>query len=268
MKLSILIPALSLESLDKCLKAIQEHSKYEHEILVTVNSLNPNDKEKFKKFEDLERKYSNKFMFLAQNYGVCIPLNIMAKKATQKWIIYIADDEIVFPNWDLEIEKYINNLKDDNYFLVPRRIERIVESQMFSGIQGDFGDSYETIKWDEIKSKANELIEQHRNDKLKRKAIIPFLITRNNYLELGGYDTNYYPGAGADPDLGFQFYKKYGIDRIQIIPSSFVYHLSKQRATKHISEITLMKPMINDQTYFLNKNGISIAEFDQMLKYE
>lgn len=267
MKLSILIPAINIHSLQQCLRAIDEHSTFGHEILVHVNSLNEKDLSLFKELE-LRYKGRGQFVYSKQNYGVCMPLNNLAKKAKNEWIIYIADDEIVLPKWDIGIDEYIKNLTDTNYFLVPRRIERIVESPMFSGIQGDFGDSYESIMWDKLKREAESIIETHKNDKLKRKAIIPFLMTKTNYLECGGYDVGYYPGAGADPDLGYQFYKKYGMDRIQMIPTSFIYHLSKQRATRHISEITLMKPMTNADEYFHVKNGISIAEFDRMLKYD
>lgn len=269
MNISILVPALDVNSLKKCLFFLKENSHYNHQILVFLNNVNKSSNE----YIEISKMLSNNFdeffiMNSASNLGISLSLKYLVAKSKYDWLLYLNDDEYVLKNWDLELETYIKK-QDNTYnkFFTLRRIEHPSKNKdnfYFSGLSISLEDNDGNINGDELSD-----IEKYKNISLGnpsyRKASVPFFIEKRTYLMLGGYDENYYPGAGTDPDLLCSFIEKYGIDNVIMADTSLVYHTSKRRATDNNSVISYIRPKSDEQAIFYEKHGMSMREFDNLL---
>lgn len=256
--ISVIIPALDIDSLHKCIHYINVNSYYVSEILVHINSCSREEYDKFKS-EVSENKILVESSFSVYNLGIAKPVNIMAKKATGQYIVYLNDDEFVVYGWDMGLHSAIRISKFPSMFTL-RRIEstkRNNGNKYYSGLSYDVQDTDMIID--------GKLIKLSLDNPTYRKSVVPFCIDRKVFLDLGGYDEDYYPGAGTDPDFGYTFIKTYGIENLKLVPTSLVYHNAKQRATDRIDSIKLIKPKTDEIGLFQRKHGISMAEFDSML---
>ena len=120
MQFSIIIPTLNnLEYLKLCINSIQKNSTFEHEIIVHNNG----EVEPAKSYLD-----QNKILYTETKYnaGICEGVNIGAKKATTKYIVYAHDDFYFLPGWDIAWVKEINKLNDNNFYLSGTIMVRLV----------------------------------------------------------------------------------------------------------------------------------------------
>ena len=102
---SILIPTLdNLDYLKLCLKSLKDNSKYDHEIIIHVNS-NHEDTNDFLKNENF------KYSFTDYNAGICEGVNLASKLSTKKYILYAHDDFYFCPDWDVVLFKRIKKFK-------------------------------------------------------------------------------------------------------------------------------------------------------------
>lgn len=267
MTFSIIIPSIDVDSLKQCLHYLQVNSNKTHEVLVHINGI-----EKGSKSIPIPEDYDNIRLSITtskHNLGVAYPVNQMAKRATQDYIIYLNDDEFVLYGWDTHLsgaikENGINCIK--MYTL--RRIEepeRNKDNPFYSGLSFSFLNPDGTIDEDKLTIDALTYKSISINTPTIRKSVVPFCMSRRLFLNLGGYDERYYPGGGTDPDLGYRFIKEYGISNLELVLSSLVYHASKRRATDNIKDIPLIKPKINEYNTFHEKHDIPMKEFDNML---
>lgn len=272
MSISVLIPALSLENLRNCIKFLILNSENVVQILVHINHIKKEDFEKFKL--EIKNTFSDKteidmqFFFSEQNLGISFPLNMLSIKAIGEYIVYLNDDEYVLDKWDVELEKEIQNNKSENLMLTMRRIEhpdRNKNNEYYSGLSKSFELSDGSVDEEKLIIDADIYRDISEKYDTIRKSVVPFCIKRKIYNELGGYDNDFYPGAGTDPDFGYRFIKKYGIDNLILVNRSLVYHHSYRRATDNIRTIVLIKPSIDELKLFYIKHGISMQEFDEML---
>ena len=269
MKFSILIPSIDIDSLKLCLHYLQKNSNKSHEVLVHINGIdkytqselipNPDD------YDNMDLKITTS----KQNLGVAFPVNNMAKKATSDCIIYLNDDEYVLYGWDTHLSGAIKengNTCTKMYTL--RRIEepdRNVNNPFYSGLSFSFLNADGSINEDKLTTDSLTYKSISINTHTIRKSVVPFCISKEMFLDLGGYDEDYYPGGGTDPDFGYKFIKKYGIRNLELVSSALVYHASKRRATDNVNKIPLLRPKANELTLFYNKHEISMQEFDNML---
>lgn len=269
MKFSILIPSIDIDSLKLCLHYLQVNSNKNHEVIVHINGI---DKYTQSELIPNPADYDNmdlKITTSKQNLGVAFPINQLAKKATNDYIIYLNDDEYVLYGWDTHLMGAIKE-NGNNYtkMYTLRRIEELERNKnnsFYSGLSFSFLNADGSINNDKLTIDALTYKSISINTPTIRKSVVPFCILKNVFLELGGYDEDYYPGGGTDPDFGYKFIKKYGIKNLELVLSSLVYHASKRRATDNVHNISLIRPKANEYNLFHNKHEISMQEFDNML---
>ena len=260
--ISIIIPSLDFSNLEKCLYFINKHSHYKHEVLVHLNYCSRKKYEEIKawKFSNLDNFY---VQYSSQNLGISIPVNNLIKKANNDYILYLNDDEFLFKDWDLELYNFIDNdINVETKMFTLRRVEPVgknIGNIKYSGLSVE-------IKNNELEE---ELYNINKYKKLSnssiniRKSVVPFFMNKKTFQIIGGYDEKYYPGSGNDPDLGYNFIKKYGIDKLNIVSNSLVYHNSERRSND--DNIPLIKSKVNEYQIFKNKFGITLEQFDEML---
>jgi cephalosporin hydroxylase len=258
---SIIIPSLDFSSLERCLYFINKHSYYKHEVLVHLNYCNK------EKFEEIKAwKFSNidnfHVQYSSKNLGISIPVNNLVKKASNDYILYLNDDEFLFKDWDLELYNFIgNDVGIETKMFTLRRIEPPIKNMRnikYSGLSVRI----ENSELEEELYNIDKYKELSNSDINIRKSVVPFFMNKKTFQIIGGYDEKYYPGNGSDPDLGYNFIKRYGIDSLNIVSNSLVYHNSERRGS---SNIPLIKAKANEYEIFRNKFGIHMEQFDEML---
>ncbi len=261
--ISIIIPSLDFNNLERCLYFINKNSNYKHEVLIHLNYCK---KEKFEEIKNWKFNNLNNFhvQYSEQNLGICIPVNSLAKKAKYQTLLLMAEDEFLFYNWDLELFRYIEKLDNiETKMFTLRRVEsknKNINNPYYSGLSID-------IKEEDLEKELDDTgkyIKLSFENPTKRKSVIPTIINKKIFFELGGYNEDYYFGAGSDPDLGYSFVRKYGIENLILVPNSLVYHSSERRGTVN-NNIPMIKPKVNEQEIFYKKFGISMKQFDDML---
>ena len=261
--ISIIIPSLDFNNLNRCLYFINKNSNYKHEVLVHLNYCKKEQFEeiknwKFNNLDDVHVQYSE------QNLGISIPTNNLVKKAKYSHILYLNDDEFVFYGWDFILYRYIEKMDNiDNKLFTFRRIERIDSNKnniKYSGLSIDISEENLEKELDN----AEKYVGISYDNVSLRKSVVPFFVSKKIFLELGGYDDKLYPGGGTDSHFGYEFVKKYGIDNLIFLHGVLVYHFSKRRGTEN-NNIPLMKSKVNEYTMFIKKYGISMEYFDEML---
>ena len=107
---SIIIPTLNnLKYLKFCLYSIKKNSKLNNEIIVHVSEDENTETRNFLKSLNI------KFTFTKDNVGLCTAINIIAKEASNKYLIYAHDDMYFCPGWEKPLINEINSIKH-NYF--------------------------------------------------------------------------------------------------------------------------------------------------------
>ena len=175
--ISLIIPTYrNPEYLDICLKSAIEQQSTKNEIIVAVDGFMDESKDILEKYKD-----DINILDLVDNQGMQQALNLGVMNATNE-IIFIVNDDNVFPvNWDLILtEDYKQNL-----VITPNQIER--SPSMFNFEVGDFGsvDDFDLAKFNlgEMQHRKNELTDDGE--------IFPFLMSKTDYMMVGGFDTIY-----------------------------------------------------------------------------
>lgn len=218
MKISILVPSLNnVEYMKIVIPAFRKHTVNPYEILVHANNFSPEMKEYASKenFEVFE--YSDK------NDGVALSVNSLARQATGDIIFYIGDDVYVAPNWDVALVRKFN----DNIFY------QYLTPCMF-GSRGtsptknypiDYGRTPEA--WRE-----QDFLDEWWDRRIIKEDIVsgsgPVFVRKELWDKVGGFDEEYWPGFGTDPDLIAKIYftaKKEGKPyEFRGVADSGVYH--------------------------------------------
>lgn len=230
MKISIVIPTLNNVGYMKIgIPAIRKHTVNPYEILVYANEMSAETKAYALKesFDVFEYSYKNE--------GIALAVNILAKKATGDVIFYLNDDMYVAPRWDEALTRKIN--PDIFYqYLTPCMFEpRWKNPTMNSPF--DYGRTPEA--WQEQK-----FLSEWKNLRLIKEDIIsgsiPTFVKKELWDKVGGYDEEYWPGFGTDPDLIAKIYfmaKKEGRPHeFRGVADSGIYHfqcISTARIENH-----------------------------------
>ena len=115
---SIIIPTLNnLKYLKLCIESLKKNSKLNNEILVHVSEDFQNETRNFLKYENINFTHTN------ENVGLCTAINIIAKKITKKYLIYVHDDMYFCPNWEEPLKEEISKIGHNNFYISGSMIE-------------------------------------------------------------------------------------------------------------------------------------------------
>lgn len=240
---SILIPTWNnCDCLKLCINSIQRNSLLKHQILVFVNEGN-DETPNWLKSENIE------FIYSPKNIGICYAMNQLATIANKEFLVYMNDDMVALPGWDISFQKAIDNYKDDLFFLSSTLIEpRKTTNPNLPIIVADFGDSPENFNENKLIEQLPLLIKKDWNG-----ASWPVsLISKRIWNLVGGYSIEFSPGMYSDPDFSMKLWQA-GIREFRGLGDCFFYHFGS-KSTKRIKKNA-------GSSVFLNKWRISAKTF-------
>jgi len=234
---SIIIPTYNnLKYLKLCLESIKKNSKFDHEVIIYINSSSDGTLE-FIKDNSLKHIYNK------NNVGLCKAVNEGVKISRNKYIIYAHDDMYFCPNWDVEFYNEIKKIIVKDFFLSGTMIQPFK-----SFIYLDCGKQMEDFN-------EKRLLEEYKNipfNDFQGSTWAPSLIPKDTWNKVGGFSEEYGPGLGSDPDFNMKLWK-IGVRLFKGLGNCRVYHFSSVSLRKKISN--------NGSKTFLLKWGISIKFF-------
>jgi len=241
---SILIPTWNnLSCLKLCVESIQKYSSQQHEIIIHINDGSDGSLE-WVKSQGLKYSHTEK------NVGICLSVNNLAAKASHDWLLYMNDDMVACPNWDVAFEAAINVTKTDLAMYFGTLIEpRKSQSPLI--INQNHGTNPE--EFDEEAMLANYMNEV-RGD-LEGAALQPTLVHRKWWTAVGGYSLEFSPGMSTDDDLLMKFWVV-GCRNFRVVGNSRFYHFgfkSTGRVKHNLGgRIFAMKWGITQKEFFNN----------------
>ena len=245
---SIIIPTLNnLKYLKLCIESINKNSKYKHEIIPHVNIGSDGTL-------DYLKKENINFTFTKENAGICKGMNLAAQKSKSDYILYAHDDFYFCPNWDLILEKEINFIGHNKFYLSG--------TMMHNGqINFNCGDTADTFDENYFLSNYKD----YNYYDFQGSTWAPHLIHRDIWNKVGGFSEEFYPGTGSDPDLNMKLWKL-GVRIFKGINDFKVYHFGSIVTRKYKGD-----PNIITETgskggkIFLLKWGMTIKFFKKFI---
>ncbi|OUX41568.1 glycosyltransferase group 2 [bacterium TMED277] len=234
---SVIIPTFdNLNYLKLCIKSLKKNSKFNHEIIIYINSSTDGTLEYVK-------DNSFKYLYNDKNVGLCKAMNEGVKISTQKYIVYAHDDMYFCPNWDIVFVEELNKIKEDDFFL-----SGIMVQKSNADLILDCGESYKDFN----ETKLLKELPKIKAHNFQGTTWAPSLIPINTWNKVGGFSEEYGPGLGSDPDFNMKLWN-IGVRLFKGLGNCRVYHFSS---------VTLRKKSWNNGAKtFLLKWGISIKFF-------
>jgi len=182
-KISVLIPTYKEpDALDLCLKSCIEGCSdlNQIEIIVGVDGFYEENKEVLDKYKDYI-----KLLNLPENVGMIKMMNLLTYNASSELVFHVQDDNVFPLDWD---KKLLNHYQP-NSVLTPNQIEPT--PSMFRQFEiCDYGRDPKTFDLTYFQ-KDEDLISENKLD--ESGSTFPFLISKIDYLRIGGIDESY-PG--------------------------------------------------------------------------
>ena len=242
---SIIIPTWNnLEYLKLCIKSIRNNSTYNNQIIIAVNEGSDGTVEWLETQLDIDYIHSEK------NLGVCYAVNACRPYVTTNYIAYLNDDMYVLPNWDKELNKEIEKINTDYFFLSATLIEpRKNTNPNYVALIKDFGDSVETFNEEKLLKEYQDL--QMKN--WRGSSWPPNVVHKNTWDLVGGYSIEFTPGMYSDPDFSMKLWQA-GVRILYGVGNSKVYHFG-EKSTGRIkknkgSDTFLLKWGLTARTYY------------------
>lgn len=227
--LTIIIPHLGAtkeqqNALIECLISLEE--TFTGKIIIATNG---SIWDHAQKYEGLLTPRANITRVHVSEQGQCRAVNAAAATVNTPWIMVSNDDMVYPPGWFERLTDFsMNNLKEV-LCVSPRLVEPRPGAPTFitefcGGAGGDF-DKNKFLKFVEEENSTLRAELGYRNG-----FNLPFLIKKELWDMIGGYDINYDPwGSNSDSDLEYKI-KLAGVQPIQKI-RCLVYHFSQTSGT-------------------------------------
>ena len=245
---SIIIPTFNnIKYLKKCIESIKKNSTYNHEIIPHVNEGSDGTMDYLKE-NDIEYTYTN------YNSGICKGMNMAAKKANTKFLLYAHDDFYFCPKWDLVLKSELDKIKHKNFYLSGTMVNN-------GQITLDCGSSLETF---DEKKLLSEISNANYYD-FQGSTWAPHLIHKETWDKVGGFSEEFFPGTGSDPDLNMKLWKE-GVRIFKGINDFKVYHFGSIVTRKYKNHPTIKTESgSRGAKIFLLKWGITIKFFKKFI---
>lgn len=187
--ISVIIPTYkSPDVLDLCLRSVIKGQVNKNQIIVVVDGFYDLNKEILEKWSD-----HIDILNLEQNVGLCRGTNLGVCNAQYDKVLIVNDDNVFPYHWDLNLEK----IYKPNSVISPNQIEPYT-SMFKQFVIKDLGRDPKTFNlenfWEYEKSITDNKIELSGST-------FPILLSKIDYLRVGGWDENYELGVVADWDF-------------------------------------------------------------------
>ena len=187
--ISVIIPTYKApEYLNLCINSIISGQSYVNEIIVVVDGTFDLNKEIISKYKDKIVQ-----IIFDENYGLIKATNHGVYAASNDLVLVVNDDNVFPKNWDkMMLEDFSNDM-----VLSPNQIEpypsMFKQFHMF-----DFGKNIKEFNLDQFQS---DEVKFRKNLVSNEGSTLPFLMTKLNYLKIGGWDESYPSGNVVDWDF-------------------------------------------------------------------
>ena len=177
------------------------------------------------------------------NQGQCKAVNAAAATVSTPWIFVTNDDMVYSGNWWERLTRWgAEHYQCISPQLVePRLGAPTFQVQPFGGAGGDF----DKVKWDKFVEEYPAIHE------IRTGFNLPFLISKELWDTVGGYDINFDPwGSNGDSDLEYKI-RLAGVQPYQNT-NCIVYHFSQTSDTFHPDNLSYWQ---KNWDYFIKKWG-------------
>lgn len=219
--ISLIIPTYrNPEYLDICLQSAIENQIEKNEIIVAVDGFIEESQHILDKYKD-----NIQVLDLGENQGMQTALNLAVYNTTNKCIVIINDDNVLCKDWDIEIKKQFQ----EGYVFTINQIEPTGPG-VFNFPVKDLGKHPKEFRYEEFLKYEPTI----RNKNLTLDGgIFPFVISKKDYMIVGGFDTIYESPFICDWD----FFLKLDLNNIKFFRINHLhfYHFGSA-ATKNGKE--------------------------------
>jgi len=152
--------------------------------------------------------------------GQCIAVNAAAQTTNHPWIL-VTNDDMVYPErW---LENLLAGLSEEMLCISPKLVEPNSGAPTFEVFDCGGINDFNEKKW-------NKFAEEYEGQGIRTGFNLPFLIRRDLWDLIGGYDINFDPfGSNGDSDLEYKI-KLAGVQPYQNT-NCIVYHFSQTSGT-------------------------------------
>ena len=242
MKLSVLIPTWkNLDCLEVLWRGLKRNSALDHQIIIFFNEF---DDRCARWLQGRNTLYDSS----SSNLGVCEATNRAAKLATGDFLCYMNDDMYPLPGWDTALFSLAG--MSDKIWLSGTAIEPGDSTPCYIGNR-DYGRSPDDFQEEKLLKEYRSLLRPYN----VVSTWTPVMMPRRNWEEIGGFDEEYFPGFGSDPDLAMKMYD-YGCRLFIGVGSSLVYHFARSTTGRFEGGMGT-----DPRTYFKSKWGFSRKKF-------
>lgn len=211
--ISVVIPTYkSPEALNLCLRSAIEGQVNKNQIIVVVDGHFDINKEVLERWQD-----DIQLLVLEQNLGLCKGTNLGVYNAQHDKVLIVNDDNVFPEKWDINLEISYH----PNTVITPNQIEP-TPSMFKQFILKDCGRDPNTFDlkafWEYEKT-----INQIKID--NTGSTFPFLISKQDYLKVGGWDESY-PGPWV---VDWEFFMKCemnGMEMLRVYDCNFYHFVS------------------------------------------
>jgi glycosyltransferase involved in cell wall biosynthesis len=199
--ISVIIPTYKEpEVLDLCLRSAIEGQQNKNQIIVVVDGYYNLNKEVLEKY-----KSKIETLVLDENIGLCRATNLGVYNASNELILVVNDDNVFPLNWDVNLEK----MWIPNRVLSSNQIEPTPSIFRQFHIK-DLGRDPNTFDLDVFWKYETEL-SRMEND--AAGSTLPFMISKKDYMRVGGWDESY-PGPWV---VDWEFFMKCEMSGMKMI---------------------------------------------------
>ena len=213
---SIIIPSWNnLRYLRLCVESLRRHSARPHQILVHVNDGSDGTRDWVAR-EGLEHTATD------ANVGICVAVNLAAARARADCLLYVNDDMVAAPGWDIALERALGRIGSIPAFMLSGTMVEPVATGNPCVVVADFGRDPERFDLDRF---AREAPARARGDWLGA-TWPPTLVSREVWHRVGGYSIEFSPGMGSDNDFSMKLWHE-GCRVFLGVGDSLFYHFAK-----------------------------------------
>ena len=240
---SIVIPTWNnLAYVRLAVDSIRRHSAMAHQVILHVND-GSDGTLAWARSQDLTHTHT------PHNAGICLAVNEAAARATQPYLVYLNDDMVVCPGWDIRLLERARALPTDLFMVSGTMIEPR-ETGNACVVVRDFGDSAETFRETELLAALPSLA---RAD-WAGATWPPTLVHRDWWFRVGGYSSEFSPGMSSDNDFAMKLWHA-GCRHFIGVGDALVYHFQCKSTGKIVKN--------DGRRQFLAKWGMGQRSFDR-----